>query len=73
MLDAGCWVLDVELAAPFQVSGFILQPSPLHESALQGNWRRVKMLPLKRKVSSAVGSCSDNPPKWVDMQICIIT
>jgi hypothetical protein len=30
MLDAGCWVLDVELAAPFQVSGFILQPSPLH-------------------------------------------
>jgi hypothetical protein len=28
---------------------------------------------MKRRFSSAAGSCSDNTPKWVDIQTCIIT
>jgi len=28
---------------------------------------------MKSKFSSATGSCSDNTPKWVDIQTCIIT
>jgi hypothetical protein len=43
------------------------------ESGLQGNRRRVKMLPMKGKISSAVRSCSHITLKWGDMQTCIIT
>ena len=45
---------------------------PPHEFPLQRP--AVGKMPLmKRKFSSATGSRSDNTPKWVDIQTCIIT
>ena len=39
----------------------------------RGTGAMVQVALMKRRFSSATGSCSDNTPKWVDIQTCIIT
>jgi hypothetical protein len=49
--------------------GWKIWPNGLYKGTGAG----VKVALMKGKCSSATGSCSDNTPKWVDIQTCIIT
>ena len=53
--------------------GRVASPKKWSNGLYRGTGAGVKVALMKRNFSSATGGCSDNTPKWVDIQTWIIT